>query len=282
MDPIIQVKDISYRYEEGEAAQAQSKLVLNGLSLEIPQGSFVTIVGHNGSGKSTFAKHLNALFVPSQGTVIVDGIDTADEEQVWNVRRTAGMVFQNPDNQMVATVVEEDVAFGLENIGVPSKEIRVRVAKALDAVGMSKFAKNSPHHLSGGQKQRVSIAGVLAMQPKVILFDEVTAMLDPRGRQEIMNIARRLHEEMGITIINITHNMEEAILSQRVIVLNDGRIAADESPKELFAKPEFLKNLGLNVPLTTQLSAALHRRGVPIPENLLTEEEIVEALCQLK
>ena len=282
MDPIIQVKDISYCYEEGEEAQAQPKFVLNGLSLEIPQGSFVTIVGHNGSGKSTFAKHLNALFVPSQGTVIVDGIDTADEEQVWNVRRTAGMVFQNPDNQMVATVVEEDVAFGLENIGVPSEEIRVRVAKALDAVGMSRFAKNSPHHLSGGQKQRVSIAGVLAMQPKIILFDEVTAMLDPRGRQEIMNIARRLHAEMGITIINITHNMEEAILSQRVIVLNDGKIAADESPKELFAKQAFLKGLGLNVPLTAQLSAALHRRGIPIPENLLTEEEIVEALCRLK
>lgn len=279
MDSIIQVKDISYRYEEsGQEAQ----LVLNGISLEIERGSFVTIVGHNGSGKSTFAKHLNALFVPTQGVVLVDGFDTADEEHVFEVRKTAGMVFQNPDNQMVATVVEEDVAFGLENLGVPSEEIKVRVAEALEAVDMSRFAKNSPHHLSGGQKQRVSIAGVLAMKPKIIIFDEVTAMLDPKGRQEIMQIASHFHRELGITIINITHNMEEAILSQRVIVLNDGKIAADETPRELFARQEFLKDLGLNVPLTVQLASSLHQMGVDIPPNLLTEEEIVEALCQLK
>lgn len=279
MDNIIEVNNVTFKYDEDSKFQESA---LDGISLDIERGSFVAIIGHNGSGKSTLAKHLNALFVPSDGTVIVDGIDTRNEETVWQVRKTAGMVFQNPDNQMVATVVEEDVAFGLENIGVPSEEIRERVKNALETVGMSKFAKSSPYHLSGGQKQRISIAGVLAMQPKVIIFDEVTAMLDPAGRAGIIETAKKLNKEFGITIINITHYMEESIDADMIYVMNDGKCVAKGKPREIFGKTEFLTSIGLTVPIATQLAYSLSKAGINIPCNLLTIDEVAKALCQLK
>lgn len=279
MDNIIEVKNITFNYTDDDDTQ---EAALENVSMEVKRGSFVTVIGHNGSGKSTLAKHMNGLFLPNEGVVIVDGIDTANEEQIWDIRRTAGMVFQNPDNQMVATVVDEDVAFALENIGLPSDEIRQRVDWALDTVGMTKFAKFSPSHLSGGQKQRVSIAGVLAMQPKVIIFDEVTAMLDPLGRKEIINTALKLNKELGITIINITHYMEEAINSDEIIVMNDGKCVARGTPKELFKKVDFLKELGLTVPVVTDVAHRLNKAGLDIPCNILTMEELTEALCQLK
>lgn len=279
MDNIIEVKNITFNYAEDDDTQESA---LENVSMEVKRGSFVTVIGHNGSGKSTLAKHMNGLFLPNEGVVIVDGIDTANEEQIWNIRRTAGMVFQNPDNQMVATVVDEDVAFALENIGLPSDEIRKRVDWALDTVGMTKFAKFSPSHLSGGQKQRVSIAGVLAMQPKVIIFDEVTAMLDPLGRKEIINTAFKLNKELGITIINITHYMEEAIDSDEIIVMNDGKCVARGTPRDLFKNVEYLKSLGLTVPVVTDVAHRLNKAGLDIPCNILTMDELTEALCQLK
>lgn len=279
MDNIIEVKNITFNYADDDDTQ---EAALENVSMEVKRGSFVTVIGHNGSGKSTLAKHMNGLFLPNEGVVIVDGIDTANEEQIWNIRRTAGMVFQNPDNQMVATVVDEDVAFALENIGLPSDEIRHRVDWALDTVGMTKFAKSSPSHLSGGQKQRVSIAGVLAMQPKVIIFDEVTAMLDPLGRKEIINTALKLNKELGITIINITHYMEEAINSDEIIVMNDGKCVARGTPGELFKRVDYLKELGLTVPVVTDVAYRLNKAGLDIPCNILTMEELTEALCQLK
>ncbi len=279
MDNIIEVKNITFKYDDDSQIQVAA---LDNVSLEIERGSFVAILGHNGSGKSTLAKHFNGLFVPDGGVVVVDGISTDNEEQIWQIRRTAGMVFQNPDNQMVATVVEEDVAFGLENIGVPSEEIRKRVDDALETVGMTKFAKSSPYHLSGGQKQRISIAGVLAMQPKVIVFDEVTAMLDPLGRRGIIETAKKLNRELGITIIIITHYMEESIDADMIYVMNDGKCVLKGKPREIFAETEFLISLGLTVPVATQIAYKLNKQGVNIPCNLLTMEELTEALCQLK
>lgn len=279
MDNIIEVNNVIFKYG-GEPDLQEA--ALNGVSLTVEKGSFVAIIGHNGSGKSTLAKHLNALIVPDEGTVIVDGIDTHDKEQEWQIHRTAGMVFQNPDNQMVATVVEEDVAFGLENIGVPSPEIRERVDEALEMVGMSQFAKASPHYLSGGQKQRISIAGVLAMKPKIIIFDEVTAMLDPLGRASVIETAKKLNKELGITIINITHYMEESIDADMIYVMNDGKCVAQGKPREIFAMADFLTSIGLTVPIATQLANKLNKAGVNIPCNLLTIDELSEALCQLK
>ncbi len=279
MDNIIEVKNITFKYDDDSQIQVAA---LDDVSLEIERGSFVAILGHNGSGKSTLAKHFNGLFVPNEGVVVVDGIQTDNEEEIWQIRRTAGMVFQNPDNQMVATVVEEDVAFGLENIGVPSAEIRKRVDEALETVGMTKFAKTSPNHLSGGQKQRISIAGVLAMQPKVIVFDEVTAMLDPRGRMGIIETAKKLNRELGITVIIITHYMEESIDADMIYVMNDGKCVAKGKPRELFAETEFLLSLGLTVPVATQVAYKLNKKGVDIQCNLLTMDELTEALCRLK
>lgn len=279
MDNIIEVNNVVFKYTDDTEHQ---EAALDGVSLEVEKGSFVAIIGHNGSGKSTLAKHLNALFVPNEGTVIVDGIDTRNEEMELQIHRTAGMVFQNPDNQMVATVVEEDVAFGLENIGVPSPEIRKRVDEALETVGMSQYAKASPYHLSGGQKQRISIAGVLAMQPKIIIFDEVTAMLDPIGRTGIIETAKKLNKELGITIINITHYMEESIDADMIYVMNDGRCVAKGKPREIFAMADFLSSIGLTVPIATQLANKLNKAGINIPCNLLTIDELSEALCQLK
>ena len=248
------------------------------VDLKIEQGDFVAILGHNGSGKSTLAKHLNAILYPTEGTVWVDGKDTRDEKEIWNIRQNAGMVFQNPDNQIIGQVVEEDVGFGPENMGVQTKEIWERVEESLKAVGMYKYRKHSPNKLSGGQKQRVSIAGVLAMHPKCIVLDEPTAMLDPNGRKEVIRAVRALNQVEGITIILITHYMEEIIYANQVFVMDKGKIALSGSPREIFSKVEQLKELRLDVPQVTLLAYELNKRGISMPEGILTTEELVEAL----
>ena len=250
------------------------------VSLDIAQGEFIAILGHNGSGKSTLAKHINAILNPTEGTVWVDGMDTSDEERVWDIRRTAGMVFQNPDNQIIGQVVEEDVGFGPENMGVPTKEIWERVEESLKAVGMYEYRKHSPNKLSGGQKQRVSIAGVLAMHPKCIVLDEPTAMLDPKGRKEVIRAIRALNQVEEITVILITHYMEEIIHADKVFVMDSGRIVMDGTPREIFSQVEKLKSLRLDVPQATLLGYELQRRGVRLPSGLLTAEELADALGQ--
>ncbi len=277
MDSIISVQDIYFSYDESDEGQQ----VLKGLSLEIERGSFVAVVGPNGSGKSTFAKQLNALLLPQKGRVLAEGMDTADDALLWDIRRTVGMVFQNPDNQLVSAVVEDDVAFGPENIGVPSEEIRRRVDGALAAVGMTGFEKHAPHNLSGGQKQRIAIAGVLAMQPDVMVFDEPTAMLDPRGRGEIMKIIEELHDS-GKTVILITHFMEEAARADRIVVLRDGRVDADGTPREIFSMSARLHDMKLELPFAVELAKRLREDGLKLPEDILSEEELAEALCSLK
>ncbi len=253
--------------------------VFDGLSLSIEQGSFVAVLGHNGCGKSTLAKHFNAVLLPEGGSVRVFGLNTADEERILDVRRTVGMVFQNPDNQMVATVVEEDVAFAPENLGVEPKEIRRRVDEALQAVGMYEYRHHAPHLLSGGQKQRVAIAGVIAMEPRCIVLDEPTAMLDPHGREEVMQTIERLNREKGITVVLITHHMTEAIRADRVIVMHKGEILTDGTPKEVFVQVERLKEAGLSVPATTELLFALNQEGANLPLDALSTEECAQALC---
>ena len=255
---------------------------LENVDLAIEEGQFVAILGHNGSGKSTFAKHINALLLPTAGTVTVGGMDIADEANLWDIRQLAGMVFQNPDNQIIATVVEEDVAFGPENMGVPTKELEKRVAEALAAVGMTAFAKESPNKPSGGQKQRIAIAGALAMRPRCIVFDESTAMLDPSGRREVVATMHRLNREESITVLLITHYMDEAVGADRVIVLDGGHIAMDGTPKQVFARTEELLNLGMQLPKVTQLANALTAEGLPLPAPILTEEELIEELCRLR
>jgi energy-coupling factor transport system ATP-binding protein len=277
MDSIISVQDIYFSYDESDEGQQ----VLKGISLEIERGSFVAVVGPNGSGKSTFAKQLNALLLPQKGRVLAEGMDTADDALLWDIRRTVGMVFQNPDNQLVSAVVEDDVAFGPENIGVPSEEIRRRVDGALAAVGMTGFEKHAPHNLSGGQKQRIAIAGVLAMQPDVMVFDEPTAMLDPRGRGEIMKIIEELHDS-GKTVILITHFMEEAARADRIVVLRDGRVDADGTPREIFSMSARLHDMKLELPFAVELARRLREDGLKLPEDILSEEELAEALCSLK
>ncbi len=277
MDSIISVQDIYFSYDESDEGQQ----VLKGISLEIERGSFVAVVGPNGSGKSTFAKQLNALLLPQKGRVLAEGMDTADDALLWDIRRTVGMVFQNPDNQLVSAVVEDDVAFGPENIGVPSEEIRRRVDGALAAVGMTGFEKHAPHNLSGGQKQRIAIAGVLAMQPDVMVFDEPTAMLDPRGRGEIMKIIEELHDS-GKTVILITHFMEEAARADRIVVLRDGKVDADGTPREIFSMSARLHDMKLELPFAVELARRLREDGLKLPEDILSEEELAEALCSLK
>ncbi len=242
----------------------------------------MAILGHNGSGKSTLAKHMNALLVPKDGSIWIKGMDTRAECYTWNIRQTAGMIFQNPDNQIIASVVEEDVAFGPENLGVPKDEIRTRVDDALSVVGMIEYTKHSPHFLSGGQKQRVAIAGIIAMKPHCIILDEPTAMLDPSGRKEVMENVIRLNKEEGITVILITHFMEEAVQADRVIVMDQGQVILDDIPKKIFRQVELMKSLGLDVPLVTELCHRLIDRGIPLPDDILTNEEMVGALCQLK
>lgn len=276
MDSIIRVEEVSFEYTHRE--NQPDLLALDGVSLAIERGSFVAVLGHNGSGKSTLAKHTNAILVPTKGKVFVEGMDTADEALLFNIREAAGMVFQNPDNQIVATVVEEDVAFAPENLGLPSAEIRQRVDYALAAVGMEDFKRNAPHLLSGGQKQRVAIAGVLAMAPKVIVLDEPTAMLDPSGRAEVMKTIRWLNREKGITIVLITHHMDEAAQADRVVVMEDGHIIDDGAPRRIFAQVEKMHATGLGVPQTVEVLAALNGEGYDLPIDALTVEECADRL----
>jgi energy-coupling factor transport system ATP-binding protein len=275
MEYQVIMEGLCFRYSD------QEEMVLRDINLKVKKGEFVVIIGHNGSGKSTLAKHINALLVPSLGKVEVMGMDTRDPAKAWEIRQRVGMVFQNPDNQLVAAVVEEDVAFGPENQGVPTVEIRKRVDEALREVGLYEYRTHGPHLLSGGQKQRVAIAGVLAMRPDCIVLDEATAMLDPRGRQEFMEVVRRLNKHEGKTIIHITHYMEEAVQADRVLVMDQGRIVLEGTPGEVFSKAGRLKELGLDVPALTELALKLRKKGVQLPE-ILTEDEMVVELCRLK
>lgn len=270
---LIEIQNVSYAYEDA-AAKA-----LNNVSLTINDGEFVAVVGHNGSGKSTLAKHLNALLLPTEGKVLVDGMDTADETDTLSIRQRVGMVFQNPDNQLVTTIVEEDVAFGPENIGVPGNEIRTRVDRALAAVGMEKYAHSAPNMLSGGQKQRIAIAGMLAMQPKVLVLDEATAMLDPKGRRDIIDLVTKLHKENGITVVMITQYMEEAIGADRVAVMSGGELILEGTPKDVFSQDELLHKHRLDVPVMQQLANRLNAHGANLPKSILSVEEMAQAIC---
>lgn len=274
---IINISELCFSYEDEESKRP----AIDGVSLDIERGSFVAIVGRNGSGKSTLAKCLNALLLPSGGAVFIEGIKSTDDSRLWDIRRTVGMVFQNPDNQLVSSVVEDDVAFGPENIGVEPAEIRRRVDEALRAVNMYEHRKKGPHLLSGGQKQRVAIAGVLAMQPDCIVFDEATAMLDPSGRREIMDTISELHRQ-GKTIIIITHYMEEAAAAERVVVMEDGRVALDGSPAEVFMRGEELESMNLELPFAAAMAARLRKRGLPVPEGIINEEGLANWLCASK
>lgn len=281
---IIKTKNLTFEYirrdEEGNVEGITT--AVDDVSLRIKQGNFIAILGHNGSGKSTLAKHMNAILQPTEGTVWVDGMDTRQEEQVWEIRQRAGMVFQNPDNQIIGQVVEEDVGFGPENMGVPTQEIWQRVEESLRAVGMYQYRKHSPNKLSGGQKQRVSIAGVLAMHPKCIVLDEPTAMLDPSGRKEVIRAIRGLNQVEGVTVILITHYMEEIIHADQVYVMDQGKIAMEGTPREIFSQVEKLKELRLDVPQVTLLAYELQQRGLKIPYGILTTQELVEALEKLR
>ncbi len=279
---VIKAKDVVYEYiRRDEEGNIEGTLkAVDGVSLDIQQGQFIAILGHNGSGKSTLAKHMNAILYPTEGTVFIDGKDTKDEEELWNIRQAAGMVFQNPDNQIIGQVVEEDVGFGPENMGVPTKEIWERVEESLKVLGMYKYRKHSPNKLSGGQKQRVSIAGVLAMHPKCIILDEPTAMLDPNGRKDVIRAVRALNDVEKITIILITHYMEETIYADKVFVMDDGKIAMQGTPREIFSQVDSLKALRLDVPQVTLLAHELKKRGVDLPEGILTIEELVEELSK--
>ena len=278
MAVMIETKELTYTYPapEGET----NPPALRGVSVTIEKGSFTVVLGHNGSGKSTFAKHLNAVLLPCGGAVYVEGMDTRDERMLLEIRRRTGMVFQNPDNQVVANVVEEDVAFGPENLGVPTAEIRRRVDDALAAVGMEQFARHAPHLLSGGQKQRIAIAGILAMEPECIVLDEATAMLDPAGRREVIDTVRRLNRERGITVVLITHHMAEAESADRVIVMNDGQVAMDGAPHDVFAQVDRLHELGLAAPDTVELLHLLREAGMDVPLTGLTVDECADTICR--
>lgn len=278
MDKIISIENLCFDYKNEETEEVNH--VLKGVSLDIGRGEFVAVLGHNGSGKSTLAKHLNVILTPTSGKVVVDGFDTADENNLFEIRRRVGMVFQNPDNQMVANIVEEDVAFAPENLGVPGEEIRKRVDDALEAVNMSKFAKHAPHMLSGGQKQRIAIAGVLAMEPEIIVLDEPTAMLDPIGRREIMETVKRLNRERNMTVVLITHYMEEAVEADRVIVVDSGLIEFDGTPAEIFPQVERMRGLGLDIPQSTELVYTLRKMGIDIDADVLTVEECIDRIME--
>jgi energy-coupling factor transport system ATP-binding protein len=283
---MVKTKDLTYEYvrvlETDHGTKEEKVAALKNVNIEINKGDFVAVLGHNGSGKSTFAKHINALVQPTGGTLWVDDMDTKNDELVWEIRQTAGMVFQNPDNQLVATVVEEDIAFGPENMGVEPKEIRKRVDEALATVRMSEYATHTPSKLSGGQKQRIAIAGVLAMKPKCIVLDEPTAMLDPVGRRDVMETIERLNREEGITMILITHYMDEAVRADKVFVIDDGDLVMQGTPKEIFSQVETLQKYGLDVPQVTEVAYLLRKEGVDLPADILTIEEMVGAICQLK
>ncbi|MBR5316515.1 MAG: energy-coupling factor transporter ATPase [Lachnospiraceae bacterium] len=279
MDSIVKIENLIFNYHRDE--NESPVIAINDVSLEIERGSFTAVLGKNGSGKSTLAKNLNGLLIPSSGVIYVNGYDTADDAHIWDVRQSAGMVFQNPDNQLVSAVVEDDVAFGPENLGIEPSEIRKRVDKALADVNMGAFKSKSPHLLSGGQKQRVAIAGVVAMKPECIIFDEPTAMLDPMGRKEIMSIIEELHQE-GITVILITHFMEEAVRADRVVVMHEGEVFLDGTPEEVFSQQEKIKSVNLDVPPCVELAVKLKEKGIEIPNNIIGMEEMVEYLCQYK
>lgn len=281
MEKIIEAKDVYFSYQSEDEEVTEPINVLNGVSLEIYKGEFVAILGHNGSGKSTIAKHFNGILVPQSGTVTINGMDTKDEEKLFDIRQTVGMVFQNPDNQIVATIVEEDVAFALENLGVPPAEIRERVDEALKTVKMYEYKDHAPHRLSGGQKQRVAIAGVIAMRPECIVLDEPTAMLDPNGRQEVLKTIKKLNKKFGITIVLITHYMEEAAQADRIIVMDNGNVVLEDNPKKVFSQVEKLKSIGLDVPQVTELCYQLQQNGLDIGTEIIDEDECVDALISL-
>lgn len=276
MDEFITVKDMCYIYAAHDGNQVKA---LDNINLSIYRGEFVAIIGANGSGKSTLAKHLNALLIPSSGKCHINGLDTTDLENIWAVRQVVGMVFQNPDNQIVATVVEEDVAFGPENLGIEPGEINSRVTESLQVVGMEDYRYHSPHLLSGGQKQRVAIAGVLAMQSQCLVLDEPTAMLDPQGRQEVLSTVCQLHQEKKITVVYITHFMEEAVAADRVIVMNSGKVVMEGLPAQIFSQVTRLKELGLDVPVAAEMAYRLRQHNINIPEEIITDEELVMAVC---
>ena len=284
-DYIIRTENLGFTYNDGMDERPEEIPALSGVSVNIERGSYVAILGHNGSGKSTFAKLINMILTPTVGKIYVDDVDiTSDsfsEDDVFDIRRKIGMVFQNPDNQLVATIVEEDVAFGPENLGLKREEIRERVDTALELVGMKSYIRHAPHKLSGGQKQRVAIAGIIAMRPKVIIFDESTAMLDPQGRREVVDIMERLNREEGITILNITHYMEEAARADRVIVINDGKIALDGTPRDVFGQVDKLRKMGLEAPQGNELVLELKKSGIKVEGESLTESECIETLYKL-
>jgi energy-coupling factor transport system ATP-binding protein len=277
---MVECKDLVYKYAGNEGEQG--KVAVNGVNLAVKKGEFLVVLGRNGSGKSTLAKHVNALLLPSGGKMYVDGLDTSDAKDLWNIRKKAGMVFQNPDNQIVATIVEEDVAFGPENLGVEPSEIRRRVDDSLKKVDMFDYRRHAPHLLSGGQKQRIAIAGILAMRPECIVFDEPTAMLDPSGRKEVMRTIKDINKNFGITIILITHFMEEAAQADRIIVMDQGSIILEGTPREIFSQVPVMKRIGLDVPQVTELAYELKNSGIEIDSNILSIDEMVNALCQLK
>ena len=279
---MIKAKDVVYEYQkyDEEGTVCETKRAVDGVELDVKKGDFVAILGHNGSGKSTLAKHINALLLPNEGEIWVAGMNTKEEDHVWDIRQSAGMVFQNPDNQIIGTVVEEDVGFGPENMGIPTEEIWTRVEEALKAVGMYKYRKHSPNRLSGGQKQRVAIAGIVAMHPQCIVLDEPTAMLDPNGRKEVIRAVRALNMVEDITVLLITHYMEEVVHADKVIVMDEGKVVMQGTPKEIFSRVEELKALRLDVPQVTLLAHELKKKGLPLPDGILTIEELVNELCQ--
>ncbi len=279
---VIRTENLIYDFTvpDPDGETEQKNRALRGLDLSVEPGEFVAILGRNGSGKSTLARHINALLTPTEGTVWIEGMNTADEDKLWNIRTAAGMVFQNPDNQIVLTMVEEDVGFGPENIGVPTEDIWTRVENALTKVGMAAYAKTAPHRLSGGQKQRVAIAGVLAMKPRCIVFDESTSMLDPRGREEVLTTVQELNRQEHITVLLITHHMEEAALADRLLIMDRGQLVMDGTPREIFSRPEALRERGLTVPPVTALADALRHRGIPLEKGICSEEVLAEALAR--
>lgn len=274
MESIIEIENAAFKYDD------EAEDVLHGVSLSVKKGEFLCVLGHNGCGKSTLAKLINGLIIPTEGSVKVKGMDTKNEDNILKIRASAGMVFQNPDNQMVATVVEEDVAFGPENLGVPHGELKSRVERALKEVGMYEYKDSEPHRLSGGQKQRIAIAGIIAMEPEIIIMDESTSMLDPKGRREVLETVRRLNREKGITVVYITHFMEETVQADRIIVMGEGVIKMEGTPREIFSREEEIRALTLEVPPVTKIARQLNDRGIEISRNILTFEELLEALCR--
>ena len=280
---MVHIKDLIYRYftRDDDNNIVETIEAIAGVNMDVEQGQFIAILGHNGSGKSSLAKHINGLLQPAEGAVYVKGMNTADEDEIWQIRQTAGIVLQNPDNQIIGNIVEEDVAFGPENIGVPTEDIWRRVAQSLEAVRMEAFRLSSPGRLSGGQKQRVAIAGILAMEPECIILDEPTAMLDPKGREDVIRTIHQLNREKGITIILITHKMDEVVEADKLFVMDHGKVVMSGTPKEVFSDVEQIKKYRLEVPHATELAYELRKEGIPLPESIMTKEELVEALCRL-